>query len=74
MGKTFEQPDFAKGSIELRFDGKEVAIYTTPEGLKKIIGFCEELLAQPGTQHIHLEDYEVLTSNSLRGVIAAFRD
>jgi hypothetical protein len=71
MSKKIKQPDFTKGILELRCEDEKVCIYATAAGLKKLIEFCEALLAR-GHGHTHLEDYEVLTENSLRGALAIF--
>lgn len=69
MGKEFIKPDFAMGDIELRYEESEIAIYATDNGLRKLISFCEMLIENPKQGHIHLEDYEVLTANSLKGTL-----
>jgi hypothetical protein len=71
----FKKPGFEKGSLELRFESGEVAIYGTKNGLKKLSDLClnvANLLEHSSTEHIHLEDMEILTPDSLRGVIAGF--
>jgi hypothetical protein len=72
MAKKFKEPNFGNRHIELRFDEEEVCIYATKTGLEKLIYFCKSLLDNPQKAHIHLEDYEVLTKESLRGTIAIF--
>lgn len=72
MKNQFSKPDFSKGDIELRFEKDEICIYASEKGLKRLIGFCEDLIEKPGQGHIHLEDYEALTTESLRGTIAIF--
>jgi hypothetical protein len=69
----FRQPDFGGRHIELRCKGDEVAMYMTEAGLRRVMEFCKTLLDDPSIGHIHLEDYELLTANSLRGAIAVFR-
>jgi len=71
MRKEFKQPDFKTGIIELRCEDEEVCIYATAAGLRQLIEFCEALLAR-GHGHTHLEDYEILTENSLIGALAIF--
>lgn len=68
----FIKPDFDSGEIELRCESDGVCIYGTEVGIKKIIEFCQKLLDKPQQGHIHLEDYSVLTEDSLRGAIAIF--
>ena len=73
---NFVRPVFDGKSIELRYINDEVCIYGNQEGLKKLSEFCMRLASigpDQETEHIHLEDYDVLTSESLRGVIAVFK-
>lgn len=72
MSKTFQEPDFRKGEIELRFKDDVVCIYATPKGLKKIADFCQELIEHPNVGHIHFESYGLLTPVSKKGAIAVF--
>ena len=72
MADTFLRPDFSNGDIELRIEDDNVCIYATDAGLGKIISFCESLMEAKGNEHIHLEDYAILTEKSLKGVIARF--
>jgi len=69
---TFIPPNFSTGDIELRVENDEVCIYVTDEGLKKMVSFFESIKEKNDCAHIHLEDYDVLTKNSMRGVIAKF--
>ena len=74
---AFNQPSFDEGSVELRIVDDEVCIYATPAGLKHFAELCLTLLGdhpQSKTSHIHLEDYEILTRDSKRGVVAVFRN
>jgi hypothetical protein len=65
------QPDFTKGEVELRIGENNVLeIYGTAEGLKKIAELINHLIGNPRVGHVHLEDYEILTKNSLKGVVA----
>ena len=73
MTKEFKAPEFRDKHIELRVEDDEVCIYATDVGLKKLMDFCKMLLDNPEKGHLHLEDYEVLTSNSLKGTIAIFK-
>ena len=76
MTGGFRKPTFQGRHIELRFENDEVCIYATRVGLERIVAFCNYLLDHPrrGAGHVHLEDYELLTSASLKGVIALFGD
>ena len=74
MTPEWREPVFEGRHIELRFENDEVCIYATRVGLERIAAFCNYLLDHPkrGAGHVHLEDYELLTSASLKGVIALF--
>jgi hypothetical protein len=72
MAKNFVAPRFVDGDLEFRYDEGEVCIYATRDGLEHLIEFCQRLINNRGNQHIHLEDYQVLTKESLRGTIAVF--
>jgi hypothetical protein len=69
---TFIPPSFGTGELELRYGDGEVAIYGTPQGLEKLAEFCLKLARSPKANHIHLEDYQVLTTESLQGAVAVF--
>lgn len=70
----FKKPDFSKKDIELRFENDIVCIYCTENGLKKLAGFCNQLINHPKQGHIHLEDYDILTAESEKGAMAIFPD
>jgi hypothetical protein len=69
---TFTKPNFGEKHLELKLVDGEVCLYATEQGLKQIISFCETLIDKPNKGHIHLEDYKILSDESLRGVIAVF--
>jgi hypothetical protein len=71
---AFRKPVFGKGIVELRCDNDEVCIYGTKEGLQKVVGLITRLLDNPSEGHIHLQDYELLTDESLIGAVAVFDD
>jgi hypothetical protein len=74
MGQ-FKFPDFSGRSLEFRCLNDEVAIYGTREGLLRLAAFCTQLANEAvpnGADHLHLQDYEVLTQQSLRAVIGVF--
>ena len=73
MDDQFRKPDFDNGVIKLGIAEGEVYIYATEVGLRKLIDFCNLLLAKPKEDHIHLEDFGVLTKDSLNGAMALFR-
>ena len=73
----FESPSFNERCVELRFTDGEICIYASKRGLRKLSEFCLQLagyLDSGSEDHVHLEDYELLTPDSLPGVIAGFRD
>jgi hypothetical protein len=72
MSKEFQMPNFGERELELRCENGEVCIYATKTGLESLMYFCEKLLKNPGAGHIHLEDYEILTQDSLKGTLAIF--
>ena len=73
MIPKFQKPNFTSGQVELRYDkDKTICIYGTKAGLEKLSDFCLQLSNNPETGHIHLEDYQLLTKNSLIGAIAIF--
>lgn len=67
-----EKSDFSTQSIELRYVEGEVCVYATEHGLCSIIAVCKKLIENHKIGHVHLEDYDLLTPNSLKGVIAVF--
>jgi hypothetical protein len=74
---AFEWPNFEVHPIEIRKTGDEVAIYATNKGIEKLINLLERLRhekTQNGSAHIHLEDYDVLTSNSLPLALVLMED
>jgi hypothetical protein len=76
---SFTPPSFESGDVELRFENGEVMVYGTPRGLTRLADFCLRLAKDVdlddarGTEHIHLKDYQLLSTCSLRGTIAVFR-
>ena len=71
----FQKPDFNEGSIEVRIDKDEVAVYGTIDGLKRFGKLCYDLadsVQSEKTEHLHLEDYDVLTKSSANIVLAVF--
>ena len=69
---NFIRPDFTQRQLELRFEKNEVCIYGTKEGLNRLIEMLKNLIDNPNEGHIHLDEYQILTVNSLPGVIAVF--
>ncbi len=76
MANEFSRPDFSSGQVEIRIDDEGVAIYGTREGLKSLASICNELASRlgnrHGTDHIHLEDRNILTSESIKAAVAYF--
>ena len=76
---AFTAPSFESGEVEFRCENGEVMVYGTPHGMTRFADFCLRLAKDVdaddahGTEHIHLEDYQLLTNCSLRGTIAVFR-
>jgi hypothetical protein len=70
----FSAPSFGTYGLELRCDGDEVSVYGTRDGLRRLCDLIMALVDNPGENHIHLEDYELLTKESLIGAVAVFRD
>jgi hypothetical protein len=73
MGDQLRKPDFDNGVIKLGIAEDEVYIYVTEVGLRKLMDFCNLLLTKSKEDHIHLEDFGVLTKDSLKGVMALFK-
>jgi len=69
----FDPPSFSDGTMEIRVVDDEVCIYATSDGLRVLVSLCEVLLRQPKKGHLHLEDFSVLTSESLRCTLAIFK-
>lgn len=57
------------GNLEFSWDGKEIVVCGTAQGLAKLADLIQRLIDNPKSGHIHLEDYEVLTPHSSRTVI-----
>lgn len=73
--ESFEPPEFSHGrDLEFRVDNGEVCIYGTPTGLRRLSDLILRLSAHTDgpTNHIHLDDYELLTPRSLKAVIAVY--
>lgn len=76
---SFVRPDFTRAELEVREEKKEVAIYATPDGMRRLATLLHQLAdgvdtdRTARTAHIHLEDQLELTGNSLRLVAAVFR-
>jgi hypothetical protein len=54
-------------------DKGEVCVYANPEGLRRLAAICQTLLER-GPGHVHLEDHDILTESSAKGVIARLDD
>ena len=70
---TFSPPNFEAGELEIRQEGDEICIYGTPNGLRTLAELCIQLAATAKTpDHVHLEDYSILTGDSTRATIGVF--
>lgn len=71
----FSTPQFRQGQVQVSVSGDEVAIYATPDGLRRLAHCCEELIAGLGsetTRHVHLEDRGLIEqSDSVSRVVLA---
>lgn len=74
MSNKFREPILNDKSLELRYENNVVCIYGTQDGLKKLSDLILDLIKNPGQQHIHIEDYQILTKKSLNGAIAIFEE
>ena len=74
MSEKFIKPEFSKGNLEFRVENDEVSIYGNTEGLTWLAQKCLVLVDRKKQQHLHLEEYHVLTPKSNRAVIALFPD
>jgi hypothetical protein len=72
---TFRRPEFLDGEVEIRTSGDSVAICGTPHGLTRLAHLCLQLAIKSNSEsdHIHLEDYELLTNASLVATLGVFR-
>ncbi|MBI2827577.1 MAG: hypothetical protein HYX69_23120 [Planctomycetia bacterium] len=74
--KRFEAPVFGSKTLEIRIEDGDVQLYGTADGLKRLAKLCGDLAERRGkdsTDHIHLEDYDLLTHRSQKATIAVFR-
>jgi hypothetical protein len=71
---TFVVPDFGSHDLEIRCTDGSVEIYGTRRGLSCLAELCLRLTnSRSGdTDHIHLEDYELLTKSSPPVAVAVF--
>lgn len=72
FNSRFVPPDFRSGEVELRVESGEVCIYASKEGLEKLVELCQVLLNARKEGHIHLQDHNILTEQSVPGVLALF--
>lgn len=66
-------PDFSEFDLELSIVDEEIRIFGNRRGIEKLSALCIELLNKSSDEHVHLEDYQLLTEKSLKGVIALFQ-
>ncbi len=74
MSAKFRAPIFKDKCLELRYENAEICIYGTGKGLKKLSQLILRLVHKPKRGHIHLEDYDLLTDDSLTGAVAIFNE
>ncbi|GAB6164076.1 hypothetical protein JCM19992_00760 [Thermostilla marina] len=78
MRENLLPPRFSDGEVEISFRKAQLSIDMTYEGLLRLIELLTKLKEQVDrtkqNEHIHLEDYEVLTSNSPPCVIGVFTE
>ena len=72
MGRKFKKPKFQQGILELRVEGDGICICGTKSGLQKLSEYSQKLINDPKIGHIHLGDYQILTPDSKKVVIAIF--
>lgn len=72
MSNKFIKPIFKDKNLEFRYENNEICIYGTKEGFKRLSDLIIDLMNNPRQGHIHLEDYGILTEESLIGAIAIF--
>jgi hypothetical protein len=70
MGK-FVEPKLDPDLIEFRYVDGEVSLYFNKEGLERLIEVMKGV-ADKSPNHIHLQDYEILSPNSLPAVLGFF--
>lgn len=73
MSTEFRKPVFGARTLEFRYENGKVYIYGTREGLSKLSELILRLIARKKDGHTHLEDYELLTTESLIGEIDVVR-
>ncbi len=66
-------PTLDDGTVEIQIAGDEVCIYASDDGLLGLMSLCDRLIKRPGQGHIHVEDYSLLTTKSLRCVLVRVR-
>lgn len=73
---TFAAPRFNPGELEIRYNSGEICLYGTPKGLRRLAELSLKLATKTDgsaeVDHCHLEDYDLLTQDSLRAVLAVF--
>ena len=72
MAKAFDAPVFDNRDLEFRLEDAEIQIYGSERGLIRLAELCLKLSQARKDDHIHLEDYELLTPDSMVAVIVRF--
>lgn len=73
MKDKCQKVDFSSGILEFRADEEEICIYGTTDGLRWLAQKCLALVDKGEPNHLHLEDYEILTKESKKTVLALFK-
>lgn len=73
MKTKFFVPNFNNGCVEIRADNDGISLYFTDHGIDRFINILMILKQNGGDNHIHLEDFEILTKNSIPCALAVFK-
>ena len=68
----FVRPDFSENQLEFRENPKSIYIYGTAKGLRWLAQKCLVLVDAGKKDHLHLQDYQVLTKASKPAALAQF--
>ena len=72
MNTSFAKERASKGILEFRVEGDEIVIQGTEEGLRWLAQKCLVLVDRGKRNHIHLEEFQVLTETSKRATLILF--
>lgn len=68
----FVEPKLDPNLVEFRCIDGEVALYFNKAGMERLIALMKGM-ADKSTGHVHLQDYELLSSDSLPAVLGFFK-